>query len=318
MVLLALGVLVSHALTTVSFGGSPSKLEQVLVAIYMLLVGLVVELVRWARDSLEQAADSVERVLDERLSESAEKAVRGAVLRSIFPSGNSDPITAQIQFGIVEDYLRQVEGWPPLVQRASGVLAERHLSAWGQEMDDLIGSEGVRLKMDESARMSAVMIRAGTRYLTIERAPCDPVECWSPGFLKLIEEMGAIPALQKKFVLLANAITLWGDGPSEDRERERDLYLREEAYLRRHGFDVYFCDERAVYKELGTTEIPTGNFEIFSEQVALQMVPAEHYDRELTVWLRPLNEVGNLSRFLKIVEEQAKKINKRSISKGPP
>ena len=315
--LLLLGPLVSHAVTTVGFGGSPSKLAQLLVTIYLVLVGLVVELVRWGRDSIEQASGSLEQVLDKRLSESAERAVRGSVLRSIFPSGSPDPITTEIQFNIVENYLRRVETWAPLVQRASGVLAQRHLSAWGKETDDLTGSAGVRLKMDESARMSEAMVLGGTSYLAIERAPCEPPEAWSPGFLKSIERMGTSSKLRKKFILLADATTLWGDSSSGHQQRERDLYLLEEAYLRRHGFEVCFCDERVVHRELGSTELPKGNFEIFSEQVALQMAGAERYDKELTVWLHPLSEMESLSRFLAIVEDHATKMTSRTIGRGP-
>jgi hypothetical protein len=143
--LLLLGPLVSHAVTTVGFGGSPSKLAQLLVTIYLVLVGLVVELVRWGRDSIEQASGSLEQVLDNRLSESAERAVRGSVLRSIFPSGSPDPITTEIQFNIVENYLRRVEAWAPLVQRASGVLVSclvDSLAVSFYGVEDLVGGLG--------------------------------------------------------------------------------------------------------------------------------------------------------------------------------
>lgn len=316
VILLGLGLVASHSLAALSSAGTPSTLEQVLITVYLLLVGLVVELIRWARDSLEQAVNSVKRVLEDQLTGSAERAVRGAILRSIFPSGNSDPATAQMHFGIVENYLRQVEAWPPLVQRASGILVERHLAAWRDEMDDLTGSKGLPLKMDESARMSAAMVERGTKYIAIERAPCDPEESWSPGFLKLIDRLGTMPTLQKKFVLLANGQTLWDDDASEEQQRARQLYLQEETFLRRHGFDVFFCDERAVHRELGTTDIPTANFEIFSEQVALQMEPAVSYDRLLPVVVRSLTEMGELRRFLAIVEAQSQKVTSRMIRTG--
>jgi hypothetical protein len=316
-IMLGLGQVVSFGLARLSPASPPGPLEQILITLYLLLAGLVVELVRWARDSVEQAADSVREVLEDQLIGSAEKAVRGAILRSIFPSGNPDPVNARIHFGIVEDYLRQVEGRPALVQRASGILAKRHLAAWNDEMDDLLGKNGINLKMDESARMSSAMAEGGTKYLNIERSPCDPVESWSPGFLKIIDEMKSRPTLHKKFVLLADPRKLWGaEAEQAEREQARDLFLRETEYLGSRGFQVYFCDERVVHKELGTSDIPAGNFEVFSEQVALQMDAADSYDRFLPVRLRTLSEIGDLRRFLQIVEEQAQKVTSRMIKGG--
>lgn len=305
VVAIAFGWVVTHLLSFLFPGGKPTRAESVIVALYLALVGIVIEVIRWGHDSVEGASRSVERVLDNELTAAAEKAVRGAILRSIIPSGNSDPVNARIHFAIVENYLKQVEHWPPLVQRASGVLARRHLAAWRGEMDDLTGPRGIELKMDESARMSASMMDSGTKYLVIERAPCDPEQTWSPGFLKFIDGIGSAD-FEKKFVLLASAADL-------ERDDQRELYLREEEYLRRHGFKVYFCDERSVHKELGTTDIPTQNFEVFSDQVALQMDPAASYDRTLPVGLHALSDIGELRRFLEIVEEQAKPMTSRAI-----
>lgn len=314
VILLCLSWAVDQGVARLSPSYELEPIEKTLVTLYLLLAGLVVETVRWARESIEQASQHAGSVLRGQLSEAAEKAVRGAVLRSIFPSGNPDPVSAQIHFGIVEDYLRQVEGRPMLVQRASGVLAKRHLAAWRYEMDELVGKTGVRLRMDESARMSASMMEGGSKYVTIERSPCDPEKSWSPGFLKFIDEIGSLEEVQKKFILLAPAGTLWGEGGELGRqEKARALFLREEAYLRRRGFQIFFCDERVVHIELGTTEIPRQNFEVFSGQVALQMEPAEDYDRPLTVRLSALAEIDELRRLLQIVEEQGERMTSRKI-----
>jgi hypothetical protein len=313
VVLLVFGWVITHGFDFLFPGGNPTPLESALVAVYLVLVGLVVELIRWARDSVEGAAGTVQKVLADELTVSAEKAVRGAILRSIFPSGNPDPVNARIHFGIVEDYLTQVERWPPLIQRASGTLAQRHLAAWRREMDDLTSRSGLALQMDESARMSAAMMDAGTKYMMIERWPCDPKATWSPGFLNFIEKIGSIE-FQKKFVVLADSGVL--QGPSDKAAKARELYLLEEEYLRRQGFKVYFCDIRRVYKELGTTEIPMENFEVFSDQVALQMDPAESYDRTLSVRLYALSDIGDLRRFLQIVDEQAQPVTSRKIKVG--
>src|SRR6266487_6556742 len=120
LILLVLSQLITWGFSHVAKGGHLTTLEQILITIYLLLVGLVAEVVRWARESVEQARDTVRNVLDDALTASAERAVRSAVLRSIFPSGNPDPVNARIHFGIVEDYLTQVESQPLLVQRASG------------------------------------------------------------------------------------------------------------------------------------------------------------------------------------------------------
>lgn len=320
VILLVLGQAVSWGLAQVSSHHPPTALEQILVTLYLLLFGLVVEAIRWARESVEQAAASVRDVLDDGLTLAAERAVRGAILRSIFPSGNPDPTNARIHFEIVEDYLRQVEGRPPLVQRASGILARRHLAAWNNEMDDLVGAKGVILRMDESARMTAAMSAGGTKYFTIERSPCDPAESWSPGFLKVIDEMGARRHLHKKFILLAEAKSIWGESANDDQQRKareaRELFSREAEYLSRRGFEIYFCDERSLQKELGTADLPSGNFEVFSDQVALQMDAAETYDAILPVRLRSLHDIGELHRFLQIVEEQAKRVTSRSLKGG--
>jgi hypothetical protein len=274
----------------------------------------VVEVVRWGRESVEEATETVRNVLDDSLTSSAEKAVRGAILRSIFPSGNPDPVNARMHFSIVEQYLRQVEGRVGLIQRASGVLVQRYLASWNQEMEKLTGSGGAALKMDESARMTAAMVQDELKYSTFERTPCDPADSWSPGFLKVIDEMGRRPRLQKKFILLLNAKEQWGDqvAPAK-RDESKELFFKEADYLQRRGFQIYFCDERSVHKELATTDLPQGNFEIFSDQVALQMDAAETYDRQLITRLHVLSDIGELRRFIEIVENLATKVSPRII-----
>lgn len=314
LILTGLGQAVSYGLNALSPKNPPGALDQILITLYLLAIGLVVEVIRWARESVEQASENVKDVLADQLTNSAEKAVRGAILRSIFPSGNPDPVNARIHFGIVEEYLRQVEAWPPLIQRASGIVAKRHLAAWNAEMATLNSSAGVVIRMDEAARISSVMIQGGTRYINVERVPCDPAQSWSAGFLKVIDDMGQQRTLQKKFILLADPQNLWGEQlQAEKREEARDLFAREAEYLGRRGFEIFFCDERTVYREFGAGSLPGGNFEIFSGQIILRMDESEIYDRALTTQVRSLLDVGELRRLVEIVEEQAKKATARSI-----
>jgi hypothetical protein len=120
--------------------------------------------------------------------------------------------------------------------------------------------------------------------------------------------------IQKKFILLANPQELWGEQLDvEKRDTALDLFAREADYLGRRGFEIFFCNERTVYKELGGTDLPEGNFEVFSGQVILHMDESEAYDKILKTQIRTLIDVGELRRLVEIVEEQAQKVTARSI-----
>jgi hypothetical protein len=317
LIMLALGQIVAFGMSRLIPESAPSTLENILITLYLLLVGLVVEVVRWARDSVEAAAASARHVLDTQLEKAAERAIRGSVLRTVFPGGDKDPINAQIHFDIVGDYLHQVEGRPALVQRASSVLARRAIANWSNEMDALLSPTGLPLRMDESARMSLLMIAGGTSYMTIERTPCNPREAWSPGWLKIIDDMATKTTVYKKFILLADATTLWGPHLDEEKcAQMRKLFAGQTEYLLDRGFDVYFCDERNIVTELGSTAIPAQNFEVFSKQVVLQMEPAEKYDRELPTRLRSLHDASDLRRLLEVIEEHAQRVTVKMITSG--
>lgn len=288
-------------------------LAKILVQLYLLVVGLVVELIRWAHDNTLEQQEEVWSKIDSHLISGVDAAVQNSFLRAMFPSGNPDPMAARLHFSLLQEYLAHVEGYLPIIQRASATLARRHFAKWREEMGQLSAKPGLLLTMEESAAMSRAMIEGRRDYLIIERAPVDPARSWSPGFLKLLAEISARTTLERKFILLIDKTTLWGSEGRSANSTLIDLLLRQLRYLKDRNFSVLFCDESRLRDELGTSELPPDNYEVFGNEVILCMQPADRYDRRLPVRLQQFTELDELGRFVRLIQQHAFELTEANL-----
>jgi len=281
------------------------------------MFGLVVELIRWGHENTLEQQEEVWSKINARLTSGVDAAVQNSFLRAMFPSGNPDSIAARLHFSLLQEYLEQVERYPRVIQRASATLAKRHFAKWRDEMEQLSVKPGLPLAMEESAAMSRAMIEDCRDYLIIERVPLDPAHSWSPGFLKLLQEISSRTTLERKFILLADKTVLWGGQGSNTDTTLVDLLIRQLRYLKERNFIVLFCDEARLRDELGTSELPPDNYEVFGKEAILCMKPADRYDRQLPVRLHQFTDLDERGRFVSLIQQHAFELTESNI-RNPP
>jgi hypothetical protein len=218
------------------------------------------------------------------------------------------------------DYIAKL---PHQFQEAANELARQHLGDFAGSLSKML-EEGIYISMDESAELTKMLLRSHRRYLSVERAPFDPNEDWSPGYRKLWDSMASNSA---EYVLLVNAEQVRSQHKRDGIKKIDDTRIYKMLnFMHQRNATCYYCDLNTLIAELGIS-IPFDEFfELFDDDIAILMDPLDNTKargrgkdkagfvaKQMKASVLILSEGHDIIRMARIIKDQREEITPELI-----
>lgn len=277
------------------FGAMPNNMPAGSLAIEIAIVlfpcTLIIKLVIWSRQTIENVEKSArityEKVIAESLSLSVEDTVTGMLVPEFGKLGEAK----REHLDIIRAYISRVADLHPHLQHAAACLARLHQNQLLHDMENL-RHRTLRVSHDVDMDISRSLARQANSFLFIWRIWWNPDE-WITDWKVYLEELSKKEAKREVVLLVSKEAII----NSKDTATK---LLKSMGTLK---FTVYWCEPRLVDQDMSGLVPETPDIEMIGDMLKLVKPDGDNYlvGKHVFLTVRPYGKDDPLYRYIRSV-----------------